>query len=71
MAEIHVQTKKNQGSSSTIWIWILVALVVIAAVVYFLMKNNNGNNQVAPANQTNSSSFIKSPVPLPEKTYWV
>ena len=37
MAEINVQTKK-QGSSS--WLWILIVLAVVAAAAYFLMRNN-------------------------------
>lgn len=38
MAEINVQTKK-QGSSS--WLWILIVLAVVAAAAYFLMRNDD------------------------------
>jgi bacteriorhodopsin len=38
MAEINVQTKKQNSSS---WLWIIVVLAIVAAVAYFLMRNND------------------------------
>jgi hypothetical protein len=53
MAEIHVQPKKH---SSSLWLWILLALIVIA-VVYFLTRNNN---RVERANDgMNTTSFVQ------------
>jgi hypothetical protein len=43
MAEIHVQAKKP---TTTLWPWILLALIIIGVVVYMLTRNNNRNREV-------------------------
>ena len=52
MAEIHVQPKKH---SSSLWLWILLALVVIAAV-YFLTRNNGKAENATDT--MNTTSFV-------------
>ncbi|MGE5519493.1 MAG: hypothetical protein ACM3VS_06140 [Candidatus Dadabacteria bacterium] len=61
MAELHVQTKKH--NSSSLWIWILVALLVIAAVVYFLTRNkNNTTTENTTQNPTTSVDWQQQPL---------
>ena len=51
MAEINVQTKKNQTNMS--WVWILLALLVIGAVVYYLAtRDKTDDNRPADTNKT-------------------
>ena len=59
MAEIHVQTKKNQSNPA--WIWIVVALLIAAAVIYFLTRNNTDD-----ADKRNTVPNTTSYVRLPE-----
>ncbi|HEU0109627.1 MAG TPA: hypothetical protein VFQ73_02070 [Flavisolibacter sp.] len=49
MAEIHVQPKKQ--SSSSIWLWVVLALVA-AAVIYFLTRDNDRNDEGVIENTT-------------------
>ena len=54
MAELHVEPKKQ---NSSIWMWILVALVILGVVAYFLLRDNKAgeNNNV----NGNSTSYIQ------------
>jgi bacteriorhodopsin len=63
MAEINVEAKKH--SSSSVWLWVLLALVA-AAIIYFLTRDNDRNN----ANTTidNTTSYIHYDV---AKTAWL
>jgi hypothetical protein len=58
MAEIHVQAKKNKGSST--WLWILIALLIAGAIAYLIMRNNreNGTNN-GNTNKSSSTSYIQ------------
>ena len=57
MAEIHVESKKNQSTPA--WIWILVTLAIIGLVAYFLTRNNTTtNDQNTGTNSNNGSSYI-------------
>jgi hypothetical protein len=57
MAEIRVQTKKQ----TSIWPWVLIALVVIGALIYFMTRNKE-NNAVDADHQTNTSTgYIAAP----------
>ncbi|HEU4634060.1 MAG TPA: hypothetical protein VFS22_08755 [Flavisolibacter sp.] len=55
MANIDVQTKRN--TSSSVWLWILLALVA-AAIIYFLTRDNNRNEGATDIN--NTTSYIQS-----------
>ena len=55
MANIDVQTKRH--SSSSVWMWILLALVA-AAVIYFLTRDNHRNEGATDIN--NTTSYIHS-----------
>ena len=55
MAEIHVQTKKNNSNSS--WIWIVLALIIIGAVVYYLMNRNKTVDTTTPATNTTGALY--------------
>jgi hypothetical protein len=57
MAEIHVQTKKNTGNST--WIWVVLAIIVIGAVVYYLMNRNKAaTTTTPPANSTSAVRYF-------------
>lgn len=57
MAEIHVQTKKNTGNST--WLWIVLALVAIGAVVYYLINRNKAATTATPsANATSAVQYF-------------
>jgi hypothetical protein len=57
MAEIHVESKKNQSTPA--WIWILVSLAIIGLVAYFLTRDSaTTNDQNTGTNTNNSSSYI-------------
>ena len=58
MGEIHVQTKKHSAVSS-MWIWIVLALIIAAAVIYYLVTRNKAAGNAGPANTTGS---LYSPV---------
>ena len=61
MAEIHVQPKKH---SSTLWLWILLALVVLA-VVYFITRKSDGAEKATDGMSPTSwihSSYPAAPV---------
>jgi hypothetical protein len=61
MAEIHVQTKKNTAASS-MWIWIVLALVIVGAVIYYLMTRNKATeNNAPPANTTGAIKRANNP----------
>ena len=62
MAEIHVQTKKNNTSS--LWIWILVGLLIIAVVVYLIARNNKTDENGAV--NKNSTSYNQLPLHIAE-----
>jgi len=53
MAEIHVQTKKNTGNAT--WLWIVLAIVIIGAVVYYLMNRNKAATTATPSNNSTSA----------------
>lgn len=55
MANIDVQTKKH--TSSSVWLWILLALVA-AAIIYFLTRDTNRNEGATDIN--NTTSYIQS-----------
>lgn len=55
MAELHVQTKKN--NSNVMWIWIVVVLAIAAAVIYFLTSYNKNDRDNAV--ERNTSSYIQ------------
>ncbi len=55
MAEINVETKKN--NSSSIWLWVVLALVV-AAVIYFLTRNKDKTDDAGAANR-NTTSYVQ------------
>ena len=64
MAEIHVETKKNTASSS-MWIWIVLALVIVGAVIYYLMtRNKAGENTAPPANTTGAIEQSNNPLSI-------
>jgi hypothetical protein len=67
MAEIHVQSKKQQHTSPA-WIWIIVGLLIAAAVIYFISTRNKSNQNNAP-NQTNTTSGIELPQQFTITTY--
>lgn len=57
MAEIHVQTKKNTGSSA--WLWIVLALILIGAVAYYLLNRGKADTTVTPpANTTGAIQYF-------------
>jgi hypothetical protein len=51
MADIDVQTKRHSTSST--WLWILLALVA-AAIIYFLTRDNDRNEGATDINNTTS-----------------
>jgi hypothetical protein len=64
MAELHVQTKKNTASSS-LWIWIVLALIIVGAVIYYLMTRNKGTENTAPpANTTGAIEQEVNPLSI-------
>ena len=64
MAEINVQTKKN--TSSSIWLWVLVALIA-AAVIYFLTRDKD--NTQRNATDTHTTSFYQPSAVAPSVMY--
>jgi hypothetical protein len=60
MAEIHVQTKKQ----TSVWPWVLIALLVIGALIYFMTRNKDNTN-VDEGTRTNTTGYIQAPA-----QYW-
>lgn len=67
MAEIHVQTKK-QNTNST-WLWIVLAILLIGALVYYLMTRDNQtqNNPNVVQPNTSSKLYQQKRPPRPER----
>ena len=59
MAEIHVQTKK-QNASGPVWLWIIIGLLIVAAAAYFVIKNKDTapNETTTPASPTSQVLLI-------------
>jgi bacteriorhodopsin len=55
MAEIRVEAKKSSSSS---WIWIVIAVLIVAALIYFLTRDNKADNTVE---QTSPTAFVQFP----------
>ena len=55
MAEIHVQTKKN-NNTTPVWLWVLIGLLIAAAVIYFMTRDNKTNDDAV--NKTPTTSYI-------------
>jgi flagellar basal body-associated protein FliL len=58
MAEIHVQTKKNKGAPS--WIWIALVVVILAVVVYYFVTRNG--RAAAGNGGTQTTTYVVEPL---------
>lgn len=64
MAELHVQTKK-QNASGSLWIWIVLGLIVVgAAVYYFVHRNKSAGRSAPPAHTTGFRYSTANPFSL-------
>ena len=59
MAEIHVESKRQQFTPG--WIWILITLAIIGLVAYFLTRNNASTNDQNTGTNTNKSTSYVQP----------
>ena len=61
MAEIHVQPKKQ--ASSSLWIWIVLAVLIGAVVLYFVViRNKDQQNNAAKQPDTSLQKEVR---PMP------
>jgi bacteriorhodopsin len=58
MADIHVETKKNNTIPA--WVWILITLAVVALVVFLLSRNNSTTNENTGVNNSKATSYVYS-----------
>jgi len=56
MADIHVETKKQNTIPA--WIWILITLAVVALLAFFLTRDNSTTDQNKGVNNSNATSYI-------------
>ena len=58
MADIHVETKKQNTIPA--WIWILITLAVVALLAFLLTRDDSTTDQNKGVNNTNATSYIQS-----------
>ena len=57
MAEIHVETKKNQSTPA--WVWILVTVAIVALAAYFLTRSNTTTTDQNTGTNKSPSSYVQ------------
>ena len=58
MADIHVETKKQNTIPA--WVWILITLAVVALLAFFLTRDDSATDQNKNVNNSNATSYIHS-----------